>query len=87
MRSTPGQLSDFKRSVFWQDCLEELDIWIEEIRNQLENLDLQFDDRALNQLGGCAKALRYTKQLPDVLMAVAEDNKEMRDEIIEGLSP
>ncbi len=87
MRSTPGQLSDFKRSVFWQDCLEELDVWIEEIRNQLENLDLQFDDRALIQLGGCAKALRYAKQLPDVLMAVAEDNKEMRDEIIKGLSP
>ena len=87
MRSTVGQLNDFKDSVFWQDCNEELDIWIEEIRNQLENLDLQFDGRALDQLGGCAKALRHAKQLPNVLIAIAEDNMEARNEIINDLSP
>ena len=87
MRSTPGQLEDFKASVFWQDACEELDIWIEEIRNQLENTDLDFNARTLDQLGGCAKALRHVKQLPDVLIAIAKDSKEARDEVIKSLSP
>ena len=87
MRSTIGQLKDFKSSVFWQDIEEELDIWLEEVRNQLENGDLQFDHRTLDQLGGCAKAIRNMKNLPEVLIGIAEDNKELREQIFEELSP
>ena len=87
MRCTVGQLQDFKSSAFWSDACEELDIWIEEIRSQLENPDLEFDHRTLDQLGGNAKALRSVKMLPDVLIAIAEENRELRDEIMKELSP
>jgi len=87
MRSTLGQLKDFKESVFWQDISEELDVWLEEIRNQLENGDLNFSHRTLDQLGGSAKAIRNIKNLPEVLIGLAEDNRELHDEMINDLSP
>jgi hypothetical protein len=87
VKSTPDQLSDFKHSVFWQDICEELDIWLNEIRDQLENPDLDFSHRTLDQLGGSAKALRNVKNLPDVLIGLAEDDKTGRDKAINDLSP
>jgi hypothetical protein len=78
MRSTSGQLKDFEESVVWQDIKEELGIWLTEIRDQLENSDMQFSSRVLDQLGGSAKALRMVQMIPEVLRNLAEDEEDER---------
>jgi hypothetical protein len=73
VRSTIGSLEDFKDSLIWQDICEEFDVWLEEIRNQLENPDIEMGHRTLDQLGGNAKALRRAKGVLDVLINLAQD--------------
>jgi hypothetical protein len=87
MKSTVGQIKDFKSSIFWQDVCEELDIWLGEVRNQLENPSLEMSHRTLDQLSGSAKAIRNLKRMPEVLIGLAEDSEELRDELINDLSP
>jgi hypothetical protein len=86
MRSSLGQLSDFFKGNIWKDIEEELDIWLDEVRDQLENTDLNFSHRTLDQLGGCAKALRNVKMIGEVLIALAEDNIEIRKQVTKNLS-
>jgi hypothetical protein len=73
MRSNIGNLIDFKESIIWQDICGEIDIWLDEIRNQLENPDLAMTHRRLDQLGGNAKALRRVKGIIDILINIAQD--------------
>ena len=76
MRSSAGSLKDFKDSAIWQDICEEVDVWLDEIRNQLENPDLDMSHRTLDQLGGNAKALRRVKDIPDVLIGLSREEGE-----------
>jgi hypothetical protein len=78
MRSNIGNLIDFKESIIWQDICEEIDVWIDEIRNQLENPDLEMTHRALDQLGGNVESLRRVKGILDVLIGLAEDELDNR---------
>ena len=73
MRSTPGQIIDFSQGVIWTDMCKEIDNWLDKIRDELENHSLDFSHRTLDQLGGCAKALRNVKDLPEVLIRLSED--------------
>ena len=85
MRLTTGQINDFEKSAIWRDILAELDIWLEEIRDQLENADLDFDHRTLDQLGGNAKAIRMMKMMPEVLSSLANDEEVERKSVREQL--
>lgn len=85
MRCTRGQIEDFSRSAFWSDCCEEIDVWLKEIRDQLENSfdgegHLIMDQRALDRLGGCAEGVRRLKTLPEVLIG----RTEMEEESVES---
>jgi len=79
MRSTVGQIEDFSQSFIWQDICEELDYWLERIRDELENLDLSADHRTLDQLSGNAKAIRNVKMILETLVNLSEDEEGERN--------
>lgn len=68
----------FKESSIWDDICQELDIWIEEIRNQLESEEI--DLGVVKALRGSAKALRHVKELPDNLIHLAEEARKEENE-------
>jgi hypothetical protein len=76
MRSSPGQIEDFSQSVIWKDMCEELDVWLDRIRNELENLDLSASHRSLDQLSGSAKALRNVKMILETLLNLSEEDEK-----------
>ena len=81
MRSSAGQIKDFSEGIIWNDMLEEIDIWLQRIRDELENPMLEFTHRTLDQLSGSAKAIRNMKDLPEVLMGLAEDEEYERENL------
>lgn len=85
MRSTIGQLRDFKGSVIWTDIVEELEVWLGMIHEQLENHGLAEDHRMLDRLGGCAEAVRNFSDVLDVLIGLAEDSKVERETTLNKL--
>ena len=85
MRSTPGQLEDFKSSSIWFDIREELSKWLNEIHEQLENQGLHLDHRGLDRLGGCAEAVRSFDQIVEVLIGLAEEDEEGRTDVLDKL--
>ena len=84
MRSTRGQIVEFSQGFIWQDMLEEIDIWIKQIGELLENSSMELSHRKLDQLGGSAKALRNMKDLCNVLINLAED-EEYENEFLKDL--
>ena len=78
MKSTIGQLRDFKESFIWQDMCEELDVWLEQVREQLEDPDSVFDDRQIHKLQGNAETIRNTKNIVDILIGLAEEELDRR---------
>jgi hypothetical protein len=85
MRSTIGQLRDFKSSVIWTDIVEELEVWLGMIQEQLENADMELSHRHLDRLGGCAEAVRNFSDILTVLVGLAEDSRVERDTILNKL--
>lgn len=86
MRSTIGQVTDFSTSNVWKDICDEIDIWLRQVRLELENLDLELSHRALDQLSGCAKALRNVKNIPEVLIGLLEDELGPRETVLKNLT-
>lgn len=71
--STPAQVKDFiEFSPIWKDMNRELETWLVEIHQMLENLDGEVSYRALDRLGGCAEAVRNLLNFPHVLQVNAE---------------
>lgn len=56
MLSTAEELRQFEKSNIWKDIVEELMLWINEIRDNLESDDLLLE--AVPKLQGSVKALR-----------------------------
>jgi len=72
--STKGQMKDFiDYSPVWKDISSELNVWLEEIRNQLENNDGNMSSRILDRLGGNAESVRNLLNLPLVLLETLEN--------------
>jgi len=85
MRSTIGQIRDFRDSAIWQDITQELNVWLDQIHEQLENHHLTADHRELDRLGGCAEAVRNFFDIPMVLIGLAEDSQGERETILNNL--
>ena len=67
--SSKGQLSDFiKFSTVWKDMQNEMNAWLDEIRNQLENNGGDLSYRTLDRLGGNAETIRNLQNLPRILL-------------------
>ena len=86
MRSSVGQLKDFQGSGIWSDIVEELEVWLGQIHEQLENHGMASDHRLLDRLGGCAEAVRNFKDIISTLIDLAEDSKGVRDTILNNLT-
>lgn len=74
MRSTPNELRQHEHSAIWQDVAEEINIWIEEIRNNLESTELPIEN--VPELRGSAKALRNVIGM----LPIMADNLEALDQ-------
>lgn len=67
--STKTQLEDFiSSSPIWADIQSELQAWLEDIRDQLENTNGQTGIRIMDRLGGNAESVRNLLALPQVLL-------------------
>lgn len=67
--STSVQVEDFiKYSPIWKDMRNEMDLWLNEIHQRLENLDGELSSRVLDRLGGSAEAIRNLENFPQVLL-------------------
>lgn len=67
--STKTQLEDFiSSSPIWADIQSELQAWLEDIRDQLENTNGQTGIRVMDRLGGNAESVRNLLALPQVLL-------------------
>ena len=78
MRSTVNELRQHENSPIWQDQREEIESWLEEIRNNLESDEVPLE--AVPELRGSAKALRNVlcmlSVLADNLEADIEEERE-----------
>lgn len=75
IRSTAGQFTEFLESTIWADVKGELDIWLEGVRDGLEDTNLGVEDLYRNQ--GRAEAVRYVLSLPETIrdMLVEEQRR------------
>jgi len=69
LSTTKDQLSEFiKYSPIWKDLKYELNAWLTDIRNQLENSDGNISPRIMDRLGGNAETVRNVLSLPEILL-------------------
>lgn len=59
--STPEQMRDFLLGNIWADLTKEINAWLNDIRDQLENVT---DKEEISNLQGSAKACRNFLNLP-----------------------
>jgi hypothetical protein len=78
MRSTVGMVEEFSENKVWQDMVELFGIWLEDIRDQLEDPSGLTTDKVLARLAGNAEALRRCMHAPEWLINHLE-GKEQED--------
>jgi hypothetical protein len=76
MRTTAGQLEEFKKSFIWLDILDELDVWLDQIHLQLENADGHVSHRTLDKLAGNCETIRNVRDILDVMINLALEEVE-----------
>ena len=78
-KSSPRMFEEFLKSSLWADMEYELDLWLEDIRHALENVD---EHAVLLRLQGNAEFVRKMKNLPaNVLENIKEDiERESKEE-------
>lgn len=67
------EFQDGMSSPFWRNMERQLQVWLEDIRDNLEDPDNIYLERTLRRLGGNAEALRYVLKLPSITLANLED--------------
>ena len=77
--SNKVHLKDFiDNSTIWRDMKSEMDIWLSDIRDQLENNDGQLSVRILDRLGGNAESVRNLMTLPEVLLDIIDQQDKLK---------
>lgn len=71
-----GELRDFANGIIWADIYREVNVWLNEIRSQLE---VEEEMVVIRRLQGSAKACRDLLRLPDVLIDLAQQHAEETD--------
>ena len=79
MRSSVGQLKDFVDGVIWRDIQDELKLWLEDIRDQLEDPGHELFPEDIKRLQGNAEAVRRVLELPRNLILNLEDDLEAKN--------
>lgn len=84
--STPGMFETFLESIIWQDMCKDLDLWISDLRDILEDIEGVLTEAETNKIRGRIDALRNVKSLPQVALEnITEDlerekNKKEEDD-------
>jgi len=60
-------------SPFWQAMKVQIEAWMEDIRDNLEDPENIYLERSLRRLGGNAEALRNVLQLPELTLRNLQD--------------
>jgi len=79
VRSSVGQLKDFVDGVIWRDIQDELKLWLEDIRDQLEDPGHELFPEDIKRLQGNAEAVRRVLELPRNLILNLEDDLEAKN--------
>ena len=79
MLCSRGQIKEFASSAMWKDINAELEIWLGQIHEQLENHGMDCDHRKLDRLGGAAEAVRNFGDILTVLDGILEAENEDGD--------
>lgn len=85
MRSTIEQMKGFMESLIWQDIKDELDAWLKDIHEGLEDPDGKLPDKALHRLGGNAEAVRNFRNMPREMLNNLMEDLGIEDEPEEGV--
>jgi len=76
--SSPTEFEPGIGSPFWQDMRRQIEAWLIDVRDTLEDPDNIYLDRTLHRLGGNAEALRRVLMLPEeTLKNLREKRKEI----------
>ena len=67
---------DLKKSFAWQDVVAELEIWIEQIRDLMEETDSKDE---WNKCKGRLEILRRIPEMPNVFIEALEQAKEGKE--------
>jgi len=69
LMTSKTQLTEFiEYSPVWNDIKYELNAWLKDIRDQLENPDGSVSPRIMDRLGGNAETIRNVLALPKILL-------------------
>lgn len=76
-RCTPEELRQGEKSNLWRDVSEEIDLWISELRENLESEDLPLAD--VPTMRGAIKSLRNVLLMLPIMAENLESLKEEND--------
>ncbi|RKY23419.1 MAG: hypothetical protein DRP62_05925 [Planctomycetota bacterium] len=74
MRSSARDFEQLTRDATWLDIEDEINIWIEEIRNNLEADEISLEE--VPALRGAIKALRNVLNMPLILAEQLKDEEK-----------
>lgn len=77
MRSTVGQLKEFKNSFIYKDMMEELGVWLDMVRDQMEMQSNSFEQ--LRVLQGNAETIRNCQHMVDQFIENLEADVDESD--------
>ena len=70
---SPREFEIGMNSPFWMDMKAQIEAWLEDVRDNLEDPNNIWLERTLRRLGGNAEALRNVILLPEITLANLED--------------
>jgi len=81
-KSSVRKIEDFIESVIWKDFELELHLWLNDVRNSLEDPKGELDLYEVKKLQGCAEAIRNVLDLPETIIKniIIELEEEKKDE-------
>ena len=80
-RSSAQAFNEFMDSTIWDDLRRELELWLGDVHEDLENASGENDEKILHRLGGSAQAIRRFMLMPEVIRdSIIEDRKEASEE-------
>jgi len=90
IRTTKGDIEEFKKSILWADIIAELESWKEGFELEMKSI---VDDTADNNsstaavllhmgdLNGRAKAVDYMISIPEVFLSILESKMEDKKDV------
>ena len=76
-RSSAKAFEEFMDSTVWDDMLQELNAWVDDVHKILEDPSGDVGDKSLHRLGGNAETIRNVMKMPEEIRDnIIEDRKE-----------